>query len=1055
MKLTELAIKRPAFITMIFVALAVLGIFGYSRMGVDLLPKMDWPMVSIITVYPGAGPKEIESLVSKPLEEAVSAVSNLDNVRSYSYEGVSVVLAQFGFSSNVDDVTAEVQRRIDQMRSKLPEDAQSPRITKSDLNAFPILRVSFTGQMDQRDLYQFAKDKVKAELEQVSGVSAVTILGGHEREIRVEVDNQKLHAYGLSILQVSQALARENLDFPTGKIDEKLNQYIVRLAGKFRSIDEIREMVVASGPSPSSSIIYLRDIADVKDTYKENFTISRLDGETSIALVIQKQSDANSVKTSDRIQAAMRDMEKDNGGRIKFTVAQDITDFTRHSLSEVQRDLFLAILMVAIVLFLFLHSFRNSLIVLLSIPTSLITTFFFMYLFGYTLNLMSLMALALVIGILVDDSIVVLENIHRHLEGGTDPVNAAIRGRSEIGFAAIAITLVDVVVFLPISLVGGLVGRIFSEFGITIVVATLLSLFVSFTLTPMLAAKWSRLIRHTRESFLGRFIAGFETRQEKLVNGYEHLLSWALNNRKKVLVGMTGLLVASIALVPLGFVGSEFMTHADRGEFAVNVDMPLGTTIEKTDEAVKQVEAFISHIPEVQLYLSTIGKQQTQWKNVEQSNVGQVQVKLVDKSERKRSTTDVIQAIQHGVETIPGLKANFALMSMWGSANMMPVQIEIIGSDLPEVVKFSDKVAQIVAETKGTVDVISSWEEGKPEVQIDVDREKTAKMGLTLAEVGLAVRTAIEGDVVTKYQEGDTEYDTRVVLNKTSRNRTEDIGRLTLLNHYGQPIQLSQIANISHGKGPSEIQRKDRERLVTIAANLSGEVALGQVTASVEQAVTALGVPAGIKVFHGGEAENMRDMFNDMTIALGLAILFVYMIMVSLFESYIHPFTIMFSLPVALVGALGSLALTGNTLSMFSMIGIIMLMGLVTKNAILLVDYTNTLRERGIVLREALLTAGRTRLRPIIMTTATMIFGMMPLALALGAGSEMRQSMAIVVIGGLISSTLLTLVLVPVVYTYMEALRELTPALFKKVAWAAKMPFKDRQTATAEHAPAK
>lgn len=1055
MKLTELAIKRPAFITMIFVALAVLGIFGYSRMGVDLLPKMDWPMVSIITVYPGAGPKEIESLVSKPLEEAVSAVSNLDNVRSYSYEGVSVVLAQFGFSSNVDDVTAEVQRRIDQMRSRLPEDAESPRIAKSDLNAFPILRVSFTGQMDQRDLYQFAKDKVKAELEQVSGVSAVTILGGHEREIRVEVDNQKLHAYGLSILQVSQALARENLDFPTGKIDEKLNQYIVRLAGKFRSIDEIRGMVVASGPFSSSSIIYLRDIADVKDTYKENFTISRLNGETSIALVIQKQSDANSVKTSDRIQAAMRNMEKDNGGRIKFTVAQDITDFTRHSLSEVQRDLFLAILMVAIVLFLFLHSFRNSLIVLLSIPTSLITTFFFMYLFGYTLNLMSLMALALVIGILVDDSIVVLENIHRHLEGGTDPVNAAIRGRSEIGFAAIAITLVDVVVFLPISLVGGLVGRIFSEFGITIVVATLLSLFVSFTLTPMLAAKWSRLIHHTRESFLGKFIAGFEARQEKLVNGYERLLSWALNNRRKVLVGMTGLLVASMALVPLGFIGSEFMTHADRGEFAVNVDMPLGTTIEKTDEAVKQVEAFISHIPEVQLYLSTIGKQQTQWKNVEQSNVGQVQVKLVDKSERKRSTTDVIQAIQHGVETIPGLKTNFALMSMWGSANMMPVQIEIIGSDLPEVVKFADKVSQIVAETKGTVDVVSSWEEGKPEVQIDVDREKTAKMGLTLAEVGLAVRTAIEGDVVTKYQEGDTEYDTRVVLNKTSRNRTEDIGRLTLLNHYGQPIQLSQIAKISHRKGPSEIQRKDRERLVTIAANLSGEVALGEVTASVEQAVTALGVPAGIKVFHGGEAENMRDMFSDMTIALGLAILFVYMIMVSLFESYIHPFTIMFSLPVALVGALGSLALTGNTLSMFSMIGIIMLMGLVTKNAILLVDYTNTLRERGIVLREALLTAGRTRLRPIIMTTATMIFGMMPLALALGAGSEMRQSMAIVVIGGLISSTLLTLVLVPVVYTYMEALRELTPALFKKVAWAAKMPFKDRQTATAEHAPAK
>lgn len=1047
MKLTEVAIKRPAFLTMVFVALAVLGIFGYSRMGVDLLPKMDWPIVSILTVYPGAGPKEVESLVSKPIEEAVSAVSSLDNVRSYSYEGVSVVLAQFEFSASVDEVTNEVQRKVEQIRSQLPDDAEVPKISKSDLNAFPILRVSLTGQMDPRELYQFTKDKVKTELEQVEGVSAVTILGGQEREIRVEVDNQKLQAYGISILQVSQALGRENLDFPTGKIDEQVNQYIVRLAGKFKSLDQIRNMVVISSPS---GVVYLKDIAEVKDTYKENYTISRLNGESSIALAIQKQSDANSVKTSDRVQTAMAKMEKDNGGRIKFTVAQDITDFTRHSLSEVQRDLFLAVLMVAAVLFLFLHSFRNSLIVLLSIPTSLITTFFFMYLFGYTLNLMSLMALALVIGILVDDSIVVLENIHRHLERGENPVTAAIEGRSEIGFAAVAITLVDVVVFLPISMVGGLVGRIFSEFGITIVVSTLLSLFVSFTLTPMLAAKWSRLVHHARESWLGRFIYAFEAWQDRLAERYHNGLSWALDHRKTILMGSGALLVASLALVPLGLIGSEFMTESDRGEFAVNIDMPLGTTIEKTDEAVHKVEAIIAAMPEVDRYLSTIGKQQSQWKNAEQSNLGQVQVKLVDKSERKRSTKDMMLAIQKQVAVIPGLKTSYATMSMWGSANMAPLQIEIIGSDLAEVTKFADRVSAIVAGTKGTVDVVSSWEEGKPEVQIAVDREKTAKMGLTLVEVGLAVRTALEGDVATKYQEGDTEYDTRVVLNKANRVKTEDVGKITLLNRYGQVVQLSQVANASYGKGPSEIQRKDRERLVTVASNLSGEIALGQVTAAVEQAVKAEGIPNGIKIFFGGDAENMRDMFSDMSIALTLAILFVYMIMVSLFESYIHPFTIMFSLPVALVGALGALALTGMTLSMFSMIGIIMLMGLVTKNAILLVDFTNTLRGRGMGMREALLEAGKTRLRPIIMTTATMIFGMMPLALALGAGSEMRQSMAVVIIGGLTSSTLLTLVLVPVVYTYVEGLKEKIPALFKRVLWAGKLPFKQRPVAIVE-----
>ncbi len=1041
MKLTEVAIRRPAFMTMIFVALAVLGIFGYSGMGVDLLPKMDWPYVSIVTIYPGAGPKEVESLVSKPIEEAVSGVNKLDNVRSYSYEGVSVVLAQFNFSASVDQVTNDVQRVVEQARSKLPDDAKAPRISKSDMNAFPILRVSLTGQMQPRDLHQFTKDRIKPRLEQVDGVSAVTIVGGQEREIRVEVDNRKLNAYGISIIQVSQAMGRENLDFPTGKIDENVNQYIVRLAGKFKSLDEIRNTVVAGTPG---GVVYLKDIARVVDGTRENFTLSRLNGENAIALTIQKQSDANSVKTSDRLRRAMSTLEAENGGRISFTVAQDITEFTRNSLSEVQRDLFLAILMVAIVLFFFLHNARNSFIVLLSIPTSLITTFFFMYLLGYTLNLVSLMALALVIGILVDDSIVVLENIHRHLERGENPEKAAVEGRSEIGFAAIAITLVDVVVFLPISLVGGMVGRIFSEFGITIVVSTLLSLFVSFTLTPMLAAKWSRLVRQTGETAVGRLILRFEGMQDRVGDAYRHLLAWALDHRKTVVAVSGGMLAGSLALVPLGLIGTEFMTDSDRGEFAVNLDMPLGTTIDKTDQAIARVEKIVAGMPEVERYLATIGKQQSQWKNAEQSNVGQVQVKLTDKRKRSRSTQAVMLAIKEQAGTIPGLKTSFNTISMWGAANVSPVQIEILGPDLAEVVRFSETVGGIVAETRGTADVTTSWEEGKPEVKIEVDRDKTARMGLTLAEVGLAARTAIEGDIPTKYQEGDTEYDLRVVLDKGGRVKASDVGAITLVNRFGQPVQLRQIADVTFGKGPSEIQRKDRERLVTVAANLSGEVPLGQVTAAIEEAVAAAGIPAGIQVFYGGDSENMRDMFSDMSIALSMAILFVYIIMVSLFESYIHPFTIMFSLPVAMVGALGGLALTGMTLNMFSMIGIIMLMGLVTKNAILLVDFTNTLRARGLTMHEALLESGKTRLRPIVMTTATMIFGMMPLALALGAGSEMRQGMAIVVIGGLTSSTLLTLVLIPVIYTYVDALRARVPALFKRVSWAAGMPFKKR-----------
>jgi hydrophobic/amphiphilic exporter-1 (mainly G- bacteria), HAE1 family len=1041
MKVTEIAIKRPAFLTMIFVALAVLGIFGYSRMGVDLLPRMEWPIVSVVTIYPGAGPEEIESLISKPLEEAVSAVEKLDNVRSYSYEGYSVVLAQFSFSADVSEVTNEVQRKIEQARYQLPVDAKPPRVAKSDLNAFPILRVSLTGEMPATELYQFTLDRIKPELEQVDGVSAVTLVGGVQREIRIEVDNDRLYSYGLSILQVSEALARENLDFPMGRVVEKNNEFIVRLDGKFKSLQALAAMVVSARPGKT---VYLRDIAEVRDSFKEDYTISRLNEQTSISLIIQKSSDANSVATCDRLQLRMDKLQQEYQGRIRFTVAQDITEFTRHSLQEVRRDLFLAILMVAAVLFLFLHSFRNSLIVLLSIPTSLISTFFFMYLFGYTLNLLSLMALALVIGILVDDSIVVLENIHRHLSQGEAPMEAAINGRAEIGFAAVAITLVDVVVFLPISLVGGMVGNIFSEFGITIVCATLFSLFVSFTLTPMLASRWMRVSDAAGGALLHKVVRALDQWQERLSNRYETILAWALDHRRTIVAVSSVLLLASLSLAPLGLIGSEFFTEADRGEFSINLDMPLGTSLERTDEAVRQVERIVAAHPQVVRYLSTTGKQQTQWKNAEQSNVGQVQIKLKDRRLRGQTTKQIMVELQNKLAEIPGLKTNCATISMWGSANMMPLQIEIYGPDLDQVVAFSQVVTEIMKNSKGATDVTSSWEEGKPEIKIEVDREKAAQMGLTLAEIGMAVRTAVEGEVATKYQEANTEYDARVVLAKKDRATAGAVGRITLLNHYGQPVQLSQVTRIHSGRGPSEIQRKDRERLVTVGANLSGETSLGQLTTAVEQAINRHGIPRDITVFYGGDAENMRDMVSDMSIAMSMAILFVYMIMVSLFESYIHPFTIMFSLPLALVGALGSLALTGLTLNMISLIGIIMLMGLVTKNAILLVDYTNTLRERGMTMRAALLLAGKTRLRPIIMTTATMVFGMMPLALALGAGAEMRQGMAVVVISGLVSSTLLTLVLVPVIYTYMEAWRHWAPALWKRPAWTQRLPFKSK-----------
>ncbi|MCG3121393.1 MAG: Multidrug resistance protein MdtB [bacterium] len=1022
MKLTEVSIQRPAFITMVFVALAALGLFAYSQMGVDLLPKMDWPMVSVVTVYPGAGPKEVETAVSKPIEEALASLNGLKHARSFSNEGVSVVLAEFSFTTDVETATNEVQRKIDGVRADLPKEIYTPTVTKSDINDFPIVRLAMSSKtLEARALYQFADEHVSQRLEQLPGVSSVEIVGGQKREIRIEVDNDRLREYNLSVLQVSQALQRENLDFPTGKINSPTNQYIVRVAGKFSTPEAMNNIVLAA---QGDSKVYLRDVAKVLDTYNEDITYTRLNGETAIGLFLQRQSGANSVQVAALAKAELEKIEKEQNGRVHFEIAQDITRFTLHSVDEVKRDLGLAVLMVAIVLFVFLHSFRNSFIVLLSIPTSLITTFIMMQAFGFTINLVSLMALALVIGILVDDSIVVLENIHRHLEKGEAPKTAALKGRSEIGFAAIAITLVDVVVFLPIALIGGIVGKIFKEFGLTIVVSTLLSLFVSFTLTPMLASKWSRAGSTTlRWRWLHFLIGKFEGFQEKLNTQYQRLLAWGLDHRPLVVLVSIALLIFSLTLVPLGLIGTEFMSEADRGEFAVNLEMPIGTALDITDGAAARVENILASMPEVTRYLSTIGKSQNEWTSAKRPNVAQISVTLQDKRQRERSTAAVMNDISRQAAAIPGLTVRMSPISMFGAAQEAPLQIEVKGPDLETLATVADKIAAITVKTPGTRDAKSSWEEGQPEIKISVDRDRAAQLGLTLGEIGVALRTALEGDIATKFKDGNTEYDTRVVLAKANRSNPADVEKVTLVNYRGERIFLGQVADIYYGKGPTTIGRKDRERLITVSSNLDGTVAIGQISAAIQQQAATLELPPGVTIAYAGDVQNMQDMFRDMLIAISFAVLFVYMIMVALFESYAHPFTIMFSIPVALVGGLGALALTGQTLNMFSMIGILLSLGLVTKNAILLVDRANDQRAQGLSARAAILEAGPTRLRPILMTTLTMVLGMMPLALALGAGSEIRQSMAIVVIGALLSSTILTLLLVPVVYTYMEGWR--------------------------------
>ncbi len=1040
MTITELSIKRPAFITIVFIALAVMGVFGYFRLGRDLLPKMDFPFVSVITAYPGAGPEEIEDLVTKPIEEAVAATANLDNVRSFSNEGYSIVLGQYLLTANSDQAAADVQRHVDQIRSKLPKDADVPKIQKNDISAAPIIRMALTSTvLTQTELYQLAKDKLKARLESTEGVSQVDISGGRERQIKVSVDNDKLRSYNISILQIQQSLTAANLDFPTGKISQPTNQLIVRVPGKFKTLDEIRTLPIAN--LPTGSTIYLGDIAKVEDTYNEDHQPTRLSLTDAVGINVIKTSDANSTETADRIYIMIKKLtEEYKQYGIKFDIAQDVTTFTRASILEVFRDLGLAIVLVACMLFLFLRSGRNALIVLLSIPTSLISTFIFMWLFGFTINMMSMMALSLVIGVLVDDSIVVLENIHRKLEEGQNPVDAAINGRNEIGFAALAITLVDVVVFLPISLVSGLAGKIFREFGLTVVVSTLLSLFVSFTLTPMLAAKFGRA--HETISFgpLKWISDKFERFQDWLEVKYKNTLGWALHHRWVIVTSSFLLFLGSCSLLVTGKIGGEFITAPDRGEFAANFDFPAGTNTETADSMVKIYEKYLAQDKNLERFQTIVGMQENAWGVTQRPSVGQISVRIVEPAKRIRTTDEEMKYVTHLADNIPGLIVRTSPIGIFGSANQAPIQIETRGDDLEKISAYSDSLIAHIKNVPGLKDLKSSYEEGQPEVKINFDRERLAASGLTLGEAALGIRTALAGNTDAKYKEGQTEYDINLILDKLDRSKATDVGNVTLLNHMGQQVKVSDIATLYYGKGPSQIGRKNRERVVIIYGNLAGGRALGDVVKDIQKEIAKLPRGPGISdPYFAGDVENQQKSGGDMIIAFLLAIMFVYMIMVALFESYVHPFTIMFSLPVALIGALFFLFIFHKTLSLFTMVGMIMLMGLVTKNAILIIDRTNAKRAEGEGVREALLDAGPTRLRPIIMTTVTMILGMLPLAMGIGEGSEFRQGMALVIIGGLTSSMILTLLLVPVMYTFVEGWRERFPRIFRRIRAFAKI----------------
>ena len=1031
MTITELSIKRPTLVVVVFTVIAVLGLFSYFQLNYELLPKMSIPVVIVQTIYPGASPYEVENNISKVIEDAVSGIDKVDNVRSMSYESMSLVIIEFKQDADIDNVVQDASRKVNAIVSKLPTEAKAPTVSKIAFDEIPVLRMGVTSQMNSREFYQFLIDRVQPRISKIGGVAQVSLTGGEEREIKVNMDANKVHAYGMSILQVVQAVRSANMDFPTGKIKDEDAQFTVRIAGKFKNIEDLRDLVV--GRSRQNGDIRLRDIAEVQDGIKDYEQMNRVNGLTSVGIQVVKQSDANAVSVSKLVRAELLKIQaeyKEQG--IIFDIAQDSSTFTLDSANAVKKDLMLAIMMVAIVMLLFLHSIRNSLIVLVAIPSSLIATFVFMYAMGFSMNLMTLLGLSLVIGILVDDSIVVLENIYHHIEKGEESRTAALRGRNEIGLAAISITMVDVVVFLPLSLVSGIVGQIMRQYALVVVGATLMSLFVSFTVTPTLASRFAKLERLTDRTLLGRFALAFERFYHRFSDFYQTVLKWSLVNKGKVALAATSVFILALLIPAFGFIGNEFMPQSDRGEFGVSVELMPGNSVEQTNQTALKIEQMLSQMPEVKKVFTSVGAQESGSLSLSSNNLVQFNVALIPKENRKKNTSQVGEEIKTKVRQIPGAKVYVNPIGIFGSADQSAIQIGISGTENKLIMQAADQVKSVLNSVQGTTDVRLSSESGKPEMQIEIDRAKLAQLGLSVADVGTTLRVALTGDDESKYRDGTNEYDIRIQFDEYNRSRTESIGSITFMNNRGQLIELKQFANVFLSSGPTKLERRDRIGVVYVNGQTMGRPT-GTIMQEFKSKIAGVQLPAGVSLSYLGMEKMRGDSFIDLFLAMLIGILFVYLIMVALYDSYVYPFVVLFAIPLAMVGAMIALAVTGKSLSIFTILGIIMLIGLVTKNAILLVDRTNQTRlEQGLSVYDALLEAAKSRLRPILMTTFTMVFGMTPIAVSTAAGSEWKSGLAMAIIGGLLSSLFLTLIVVPVVYMKVDEWKEKVPAFFKK-----------------------
>ena len=1010
MFLSDVSVKKPVLATMMILVFVVLGFFSYQRLSIDLMPEVDFPFVTITTIYPGAGPKEVESQITELIEEEAISVSNVKRVDSYSQENVSIVMIEFELGIDVDIAAIEVKDKVDAIRFKLPNGAEQPSIVKFDIGASPIMDLAVSGTRPLEEIFEITDKTIEDQLARVDGVASINIVGGKEREIQVNLSKEKLRGYGLSIMNLAQLVAMSNLSVPAGYITQTREEFTVRLLGEFTDLQQLRDLEIFL---PNGGSVQLKELGTIADSFKDQRKLARYNDETCVGVSIRKRSDANAVRTADGVLKALERLEKTLPDDVKITVVENDSIFIKDSVRDVITNIIIGIVLTSIVLYFFLHTLRATIIVSITMPASIIATFLLVYFAGFTLNVMTLMALGLSIGMLVANSIVVLENIARRIDLGDSPRLAAENGTSEIAIAVIAAAMTNVVVFTPIGFMSGLVGQFFKEFGLTVVFATIFSLFMSFTLTPMLA---SRLLKKQRadgerRGLMRGFFRGWDNVYGKLEQWYRGTLEWSLGHRWVIVLATIVAFAFSIFL--FRFIGGEFMPEIDQGVMNVNLEMPPGTSLQKTDSALAQVETIIENVPEVEGIYSTLGGGGTD------EGVEFAEVLVILKEERTRLTSEVSEEIRALLKgKIPDAKLAITLQG--GPGGGSDIQLEITGTEPEQLAVIAQQVKAIIDSIPGTVDSETSVKTGKPELTIVPDRNKLKEYGVTVGQLGGALRTSLTGEVASLYKEGGEEYDIRIRLTETDRDIAEDANQILIQTRKGM-TPVTALGEIVQREGETRITRKNKQRFVTVEANIA-EGTLNEITNQIRAQTDQLQLPPGYAIFFGGQAEMQAESFGAIFTALIMAIILTYMLLAAILGSYIHPFTIMITLPLGLIGAAVALFVTGISINIFSLMAIVMLVGIVVNNAILLIDYTTVLRERGYDMRDAILEACPVRLRPVLMTNIAIAVGMLPQALGTGGAAALRASMAIVTIGGVIISTLFTLYVIPAVYTAMDRL---------------------------------